>query len=142
MELDKDKTLLIIKPSLYQFHVDRIAVIDIVREKLTIEDSIFYLDGEVPHEQIQNLYEPHQKEWYYESFINFMMMGKIMVYKISGENAVIKVNRLKGATNPKEAFSHTIRGRFKQFSFAIYDNFIHTPSTVEEAKRELDIFFT
>jgi len=139
---DRDKTLLIIKPSLYQEHIDRIVITEVVRKKLYVEDSIFYKIGEIPQEQILELYKEHQKKYYYDSLLYFMMSGNINIYKIIGEDAFSKINNLKGRTNPKESAPDSIRGRFRQFSFAVFDNFIHAPTSVEEAKRELDIFFT
>jgi nucleoside-diphosphate kinase len=56
-----------------------------------------------------------------------------------GPNAVSVARNLVGATNPAVAASGTIRG---DFALNITPNAIHASDSIENAKRELSIFFS
>jgi nucleoside-diphosphate kinase len=56
-----------------------------------------------------------------------------------GPNAVTVVRNLVGATNPVNAAPGTIRG---DLAISITPNAIHASDSVENAKRELAIFFS
>ena len=68
-----------------------------------------------------------------------MMMTPVIVCCWRGLNAVHIVHEMAGKTNGREATFGTIRG---DFSMSVQENIIHTSDTVENAKEELDRFFT
>ena len=55
------------------------------------------------------------------------------------ENAVAENRKLMGATNPKDAQDGTIR---KKYGISIDKNSVHGSDSVENAKVEIDFFFT
>ena len=62
-----------------------------------------------------------------------------MVYK--GENAVKGIRAVVGATNPEQAAPGTIRGSFGRICQGNFENVVHASGNVEEAEREVKIWF-
>jgi nucleoside-diphosphate kinase len=63
-----------------------------------------------------------------------------MVYR--GEDAIKKVRDISGATNPEEADSTSIRGSYGRITTkGVYENVIHASSSVEDADREIKLWF-
>lgn len=74
--------------------------------------------------------------------------GMIVAMVLRGEKAVEAVRKLVGATEPKSAAPGTIRGDYSTDSYAAADrekrclrNIIHASGTVEEARKEIGIWF-
>lgn len=74
--------------------------------------------------------------------------GSIVALVVRGNCAIEIVRKLAGATEPKSAASGTIRGDFSTDSYDLADkekrsikNIIHASSSVEDAKREIDVWF-
>ncbi|MGM0567950.1 MAG: nucleoside-diphosphate kinase [Elusimicrobiota bacterium] len=64
-----------------------------------------------------------------------------LVYR--GENAISKVRKLAGATNPEEALPTTVRGAYGRITTqGVYENVIHTSSSPSEAEREIKLWFS
>ena len=68
-----------------------------------------------------------------------MCSGPIIVQVLEGENAVLKNREVMGATNPEDADEGTIR---KQFAVSLEKNSVHGSDSLENAKIEIDQFFT
>ena len=63
-----------------------------------------------------------------------------MVYR--GQDAIKKVRDISGATNPEEADSTSIRGAYGRITTkGVYENVIHASSSVEDAEREIKLWF-
>jgi len=67
---------------------------------------------------------------------------KVMALIYWGEDAIKKCRQLAGATNPEEAESTSIRGSYGRITTSgVYENVIHVSSHVEEAEREIKLWF-
>lgn len=63
-----------------------------------------------------------------------------MVYR--GADAIKKVRDIAGATNPEEADSTSIRGAYGRITTkGVFENVIHASSSVEDAEREIKLWF-
>lgn len=78
----------------------------------------------------------------------YLSSGPVVAMVLQGSSAVELVRKITGATAPLLADIGTIRGDFTLDSFALADtdqrsirNLIHASGTVEEAKKELKIWF-
>ncbi|HIE36024.1 MAG TPA: nucleoside-diphosphate kinase [Candidatus Omnitrophica bacterium] len=59
-----------------------------------------------------------------------------------GEDAIKKVRRIVGATNPEEAEPTSIRGAYGRIlTTGLYENVIHASGSEEEAEREIKLWF-
>lgn len=81
--------------------------------------------------------------------LDFMLQGPVIAMVFEGVEAVALVRKLVGGTEPKSADPGTIRGDFSHMSFGYADgqdkgipNLIHASGDPEEAKREIDHWFS
>jgi len=74
--------------------------------------------------------------------------GLIVAIVLRGPHAVEIVRKLIGSTEPRQAMPGTIRGDFSIDAYDVADaekrsveNIIHASSSVEDARREIDVWF-
>ncbi|MDE4963787.1 nucleoside-diphosphate kinase, partial [Francisella tularensis] len=65
--------------------------------------------------------------------------GPVKIQVLEGENAIAKNRELKGATNPKEAKSGTIRA---DFADSIDANAVHGSDAEDTSAQEIRYFFS
>lgn len=90
-------------------------------------------------EQARRLYEVHKGKPFFQELVSHVTSGPVFLMVWEGPNAVAVVRNLVGATNPLAAAPGTIRG---DLALSITPNAIHAADSLENAKRELTIFFT
>lgn len=67
---------------------------------------------------------------------------RVMALVYEGEGAIKKVRDIAGSTNPEEANSISIRGKYGRItSKGVYENVIHASENKEEAEREIKLWF-
>ncbi len=88
--------------------------------------------------QAQDFYSIHKGKPFYDSFVQFMTSGPVLVMVLQGKDAVSKNREIMGATDPKKASAGTIR---KQFAESIEVNTVHGSDSRENAKKEIEFFF-
>lgn len=89
-------------------------------------------------EQASSFYIIHKERPFYNSLVESMSSGPIVVQVLSGENSVQRNREIMGATNPTEAAAGTIR---KDFAENIESNSVHGSDSLENAKQEINFFF-
>ena len=106
------------------------------------EDKCFKLIAlkivNVSQKQAEELYRPHLGKHFYDSLIRYIQSGPVVAMVFERENAVEMVRKMIGNTDPFKADSGTIRG---DFGHSIDHNVIHAADSLENAERELKIFF-
>jgi len=88
--------------------------------------------------QAEGFYIVHKDRPFYSSLTDFMSSGPSVVMVLKGENAILKVREIMGATNPVEATEGTIR---KDFATHIEKNTAHGSDSQESANFEINYFF-
>ena len=59
-----------------------------------------------------------------------------------GENAISKVRKIAGATNPEQADPVSIRGAYGRIlTTGLFENVIHASSSSDESEREIKLWF-
>lgn len=67
---------------------------------------------------------------------------KVMALVYWGQEAIIKVRKLAGATNPEEADPTSIRGSYGRITtLGLYENVVHVSANKEDAEREIKLWF-
>ncbi|MGC8936061.1 MAG: nucleoside-diphosphate kinase [Candidatus Methanomethylicaceae archaeon] len=89
-------------------------------------------------EEASSLYSVHKGKPFYDDLIRFIRSAPVVVMAIEGESAVSVVRRLIGPTDSKEAPPGTVRG---DLSCSKSMNVIHASDSLDNAQRELSIFF-
>ena len=87
----------------------------------------------------EKFYKVHQTKPFYNSLCDYLSSGTIVVMALEKENAVTDNRKLMGATDPKNAESGTLR---EKYGISIDKNSVHGSDSVENAKIEINFFFT
>jgi nucleoside-diphosphate kinase len=89
--------------------------------------------------QAESLYEIHRDKPFFKDLVEHVTSGPVFLMIWEGPNAVSVVRNLVGATNPLNAAPGTVRG---DFALQVTPNAIHGSDSVDNAKREMSIFFS
>jgi nucleoside-diphosphate kinase len=89
-------------------------------------------------DQAQNLYAIHRGKPFFNELMSHVTSGPVFLMVWEGPNAVTVVRNLIGATNPLNAAPGSVRG---DYALQVTPNAIHGADSVENAKREMSIFF-
>jgi nucleoside-diphosphate kinase len=90
-------------------------------------------------EQAEGFYAVHRERPFFNDLVAFMTSGPVVVQVLEGEDAVALNRKVMGATNPKEAEEGTIR---RELAESIEANSVHGSDSAENARIEIDFFFT
>lgn len=90
-------------------------------------------------DQAQKLYNIHKGKPFFQELVSHVTSGPVFLMVWEGPNAVAVVRNLVGDTNPLNAAPGTVRG---DFALSITPNSIHAADSLENAKREMSIFFS
>ena len=88
--------------------------------------------------QAQGFYYVHKERPFFGSLVTFMTEGPIVAMVLEADNAIEKLRKVMGATDPAKAEAGTIR---KQFGTNIERNAIHGSDGPETAAFEIGYFF-
>lgn len=83
-------------------------------------------------------YAEHAGKAFFGSLVAFITSGPIVAQVWEGENAVAVGRALLGATDPAKSLPGTIRG---DLGLTITCNIVHGSSSVDDAVREIGLFF-
>jgi nucleoside-diphosphate kinase len=83
-------------------------------------------------------YHVHRERGFFESLMKFMTSGPVVVAVLEGENAVMGLREVMGATDPAKAAPGTIR---KDLASSIEKNVIHGSDSTASAQFEIGYFF-
>ncbi len=84
-------------------------------------------------------YAVHKERPFFNDLVEFMTSGPVMIQLLEGEDAIAKNREVMGATNPADADAGTIRA---DFASTIDENAVHGSDSAENAKIEMDYFFS
>ena len=87
----------------------------------------------------KKFYEVHKEKSFYNDLIIYMSSDPVVVQILEGNNAISKYRDVMGSTNPSEAEEGTIRN---EVALSIQENSVHGSDSKENAKIEIDFFFT
>jgi len=86
----------------------------------------------------EGFYYVHKGKPFFNTLIDFMTSGPVVVLVLSGQSAVTSWRKLMGSTNPANADAGTIR---KDFASSIEKNAVHGSDSPESASYEIGYFF-
>ena len=131
-----EQTLSIIKPDAVERNLIENIKSIFIKNNLNIkEDKKIH----ITKEEAAEFYKVHQSKPFYDGLCSYLSSGPIVVMILSKENAVLANRELMGATNPKDAKEGTIR---KKYGLSIDKNSVHGSDSEENAKKEIDFFFS
>ena len=83
-------------------------------------------------------YAEHKGMPFYPDLVSFITSGPVLALAVRGENAILGIRSLMGATNPTDSAPGTIRG---DLATELSENIVHGSDSRASAKRELGLFF-
>src|SRR5688572_8160989 len=89
--------------------------------------------------QAEGFYYVHKERPFFGDLVKFMTEGPIIAMVLEADDAINKLRKVMGATDPAKADAGTIR---KQFATNIERNAIHGSDGPETAAFEISYFFS
>ena len=89
-------------------------------------------------DKAQDFYFIHKDKPFFNDLVSFITSGPVVAMQVEGENAVLQIRNLMGATNPSESTPGSIRG---DLATELDKNVVHGSDSDESAERELSLFF-
>ena len=93
---------------------------------------------QLPLELAQQLYAVHKGKHFYETLLQYITSGPVLVMVLEGRDVIEVVRRTMGATNPAQAAPGTIRA---DFALETGRNLVHGSDSPETAAYEIPTFF-
>ena len=85
-----------------------------------------------------SFYDIHEGKPFYNDLLDYMTSGRVVVIAVQADDAVSRMRKIIGATNPEEAEEGTIR---KLYAESIESNAVHGSDSPESADFEIGYFF-
>lgn len=139
----KNQTLILIKPDGLKKSLTGNVLTRLSETKLDIIGAkIVRVSKELAEEHYRHL----RNKSFFKEIIKYIMgyyhKEKVMALVYQGENAIAKVRKICGSTNPEEADMVSIRGQYGRITTkGVYENIIHASANKKEAKREIKLWF-
>ena len=131
-----EQTLSIIKPDA----VERNLIEEIKNE---FKSNGFTIKNEkkikLEKSEAEKFYQVHQSKPFYNDLCEYLSSGPILVMILEKFNAVMDNRNLMGATDPQKAEEGTLR---KKYGISIDKNSVHGSDSTDNAKIEIDFFFS
>ena len=131
-----EQTLSIIKPDAVERNL-----VNEIKEIFKKKGFIIKKEKKIQIEksEAEKFYKVHETKPFYNDLCNYLSSGPIVAMVLEKENAIIENRQLMGATNPEDAIEGTIR---KKYGISIDKNSVHGSDSIENAKAEIDFFFS
>ena len=130
------KTFFMIKPD----GVKRNIIGDVVNR---VEKKDFVITKmkmmQISTELAEKHYAEHSEKPFFNDLVTFITSGPVVAMEVEGDNAVLAIRELMGATNPADADPGTIR---RDLASKLEENVVHGSDSEESAERELGLFFS
>ena len=139
----EEATLVIIKPDGLQKSLTGNILTRLSETKLVIiAAKVKGVSKELAEEHYQHL----KDKPFFPEIVKYLMgefhTKRVMALVYYGDDAIQKVRKICGATNPEEAEPASIRGSYGRITTkGIYENAIHASSNREDAEREIKLWF-
>ncbi|MFH0973713.1 MAG: nucleoside-diphosphate kinase [Candidatus Micrarchaeota archaeon] len=130
-----ERTLVLIKPEAVKANLQN----EIIKRfknaglKKVVEQQLRLGDG-----LLKEHYAHHVKKPFFPGLIAYMKSGPVIAIVFEGENAVEKVRKVCGATDPLKAEPGTIT---KDLGTNVQENVVHASDSPENALKEIARFF-
>jgi nucleoside-diphosphate kinase len=129
-----EKTLVILKPDA----VKRKLVGEIISAIENKDLSITYMEiKSLSDQDLKYHYHEHTEKPYFPSLMEYMQSGPVVILVVEGENAIKLTRKLSGSTDPLDAESGSIRGKY---AVSKTKNIIHASDSKKSAFREASFF--
>lgn len=131
-----EKSLVLIKPDAIQRGLAGEIISRLEKKGLKIiAMKMLHMDKNLA----QRHYAIHKGKAFFDDLVNFITSSPVIAIVFQGKNAVEIIRQMMGETDPAKAYSGTIRG---DFGIDIGHNLVHGSDSLENASKEIDLFFS
>jgi nucleoside-diphosphate kinase len=131
-----ERSLVLIKPDAVQRGLAGEIISRLERKGLKIVAmKMLHMDKDLA----QRHYAIHKGKAFFDDLVNFITSSPLIAIIFQGKNAVEIIRQMMGETDPAKASTGTIRG---DFGIDIGHNLVHGSDSVENASKEIDLFFS
>jgi nucleoside-diphosphate kinase len=131
-----ERSLVLIKPDAIQRGLAGEIISRLERKGLKIVAmKMLHMDKKLA----QRHYAIHKGKPFFDDLVNFITSSPLIAIVFQGKNAVDVIRQMLGETDPTKASMGTIRG---DFGIDIGHNLIHGSDSLENASKEIDLFFS
>ncbi len=131
-----ERSLVLIKPDAIQRALAGQIISRLERKGLKIVAmKMLHMDKELARRH----YAIHEGKVFFDDLVGFITSSPLIAIVFQGENAVQIIRQMMGETDPAKASSGTIRG---DFGIDIGHNLVHGSDSLENASKEIDLFFS
>ena len=92
----------------------------------------------ISKELAEQHYGEHKDKPFFNDLVSFITSGPVVAMQVEGDDVVLQIRNLMGATNPSESTPGSIRG---DLATELDKNVVHGSDSDESAERELSLFF-
>lgn len=131
-----ERSLVLIKPDAVQRGLAGVIISRLEKRGLKIVAMKML---QVDEALAQRHYAVHQDKAFFNDLVKFIISSPIIAAVFEGERAVEIVRQTMGATDPSKASSGSVRG---DFGMDIQQNLVHGSDSVENAAKEISLFFS
>ena len=92
----------------------------------------------ISKELAEEHYGEHKDKPFFNDLVSFITSGPVVAMQVEGEDVVLQIRNIMGATNPSESTPGSIRG---DLATELDKNVVHGSDSDLSAERELALFF-
>ena len=92
----------------------------------------------ISKELAEEHYGEHKDKPFFDDLVSFITSGPVVAMQVEGEDVVLQIRNIMGATDPSESTPGSIRG---DLATELDKNVVHGSDSDESAERELSLFF-
>ena len=130
-----ERTYIMLKPDCVERGLMGEVITRIEKKGFVITDmKMMHLDEAILRQHYAHLVDKP----FFPDIVSYMMSGPVVGMIVEGDNAVLGMRGIMGATKYEEALAGTIRG---DFATSTSSNIIHGSDSVENAELEIKRFF-
>ena len=90
-------------------------------------------------ELVERHYEEHRGKVFFEELVEYILEGPVMAMEVQGKDVIAVMRSTIGDKNPMKAIPGSIRG---DYANTLTRNLIHGSDSIENAERELNLWFS
>ena len=92
----------------------------------------------ISKELAEEHYGEHKEKPFFDDLVSFITSGPVVAMQVEGDDVVLQIRNIMGATNPSDSTPGSIRG---DLATELDKNVVHGSDSDESAERELSLFF-
>jgi nucleoside-diphosphate kinase len=131
-----ERSLVLIKPDAMQRNLSGVIIARLEKRGLKIVAmKMLHMDRALAERH----YAVHKEKPFFKDLVEFITSTPIIAAVFEGERAIEAIRQTMGATDPLKAVPGSVRG---DFGLDIQQNLVHGSDSIENAAREISLFFS